>query len=321
MILIISEPNDYSTDEVLRWLKYYNIEYTRINYTDPVCINNFKIDEEGVKFDIVFHNKTVQYSKISGVYYRRGMLNIHKATIKNISDNKSLNRLIIDEVERLQEFIHSIIEKGNTIGSFKNRSLNKLVVLEIAQSLGLDIPRTFIETKKEEVINLINENEIVTKNISEVAHVLVGSEQFNSLTYAVNQVLIDNSSESFLYSLFQSNIKKDFEIRSFFIRGKFFSTAMLTQMNDRTTIDFRNYDDEKPTRIVPYQLPNEIEDKLQKVFEKLDLNTGSVDMIYGQGKYFFLEINPVGQFGMIGEPCNYYLENEIVNDLIKNSKN
>jgi hypothetical protein len=33
----------------------------------------------------------------------------------------------------------------------------------------------------------------------------------------------------------------------------------------------------------------------------------------------FLEINPVGQFGMVSHPCNYYLEKRIAQNLI-NSK-
>lgn len=48
----------------------------------------------------------------------------------------------------------------------------------------------------------------------------------------------------------------------------------------------------------------------------LDLNCGSIDMILGNdGLYYFLEVNPVGQFGMVSGPCNYYLERKIANFL------
>ena len=43
-----------------------------------------------------------------------------------------------------------------------------------------------------------------------------------------------------------------------------------------------------------------------------DLDTGSIDMMYStDGEYYFLEVNPVGQFGMVSYPCNYYIEKEI----------
>ena len=31
----------------------------------------------------------------------------------------------------------------------------------------------------------------------------------------------------------------------------------------------------------------------------------------------FLEINPVGQFGMVSSPCNYYLEKKVASKLKK----
>jgi len=35
------------------------------------------------------------------------------------------------------------------------------------------------------------------------------------------------------------------------------------------------------------------------------------------GDFIFLEINPVGQFGMTSIPCNYFLEKKIAEHLIK----
>ncbi len=321
MILIISGPNDYSTDEVIRWLNYYKTPVERINYTDPVKIQDIKLNNHTIDFSILLNNRTIQYQDISGVYYRRGMLNIHPSTTNIISSNRSLNYLITNEIEILQDYLHQVIEEGNCIGNFKNRSLNKLRVLNLAKKHGIDFPQTYITSEKSTVEKLLQSSSLITKNISEVAHILEKENQHNSLTYAVDNIFIKNSSERFLYSLFQAKIKKDFEIRSFYLRGKFYSTAMFTQLNSKTNTDFRNYDDGKPTRIVPYQLPADLKEKLKRVFEELDINTGSVDMIYGNGKYYFLEINPVGQYGMISEPCNYYLERELVKDLIANQKN
>ena len=33
-------------------------------------------------------------------------------------------------------------------------------------------------------------------------------------------------------------------------------------------------------------------------------------------EYVFLEINPVGQYGMVSEPCNYFLDKKIAHYLI-----
>ena len=46
--------------------------------------------------------------------------------------------------------------------------------------------------------------------------------------------------------------------------------------------------------------------------DQLNLDSGSIDIIYSTNKeYVFLEVNPIGQFGMVSSPCNYYIEKRI----------
>ncbi|CEJ68525.1 hypothetical protein BN1195_00813 [Chryseobacterium oranimense G311] len=49
--------------------------------------------------------------------------------------------------------------------------------------------------------------------------------------------------------------------------------------------------------------------------------TGSIDMIKGRdGNYYFLEVNPSGQFRMTSLPCNYNLHFEVAKFLKKINK-
>ncbi|MFM2393606.1 MAG: grasp-with-spasm system ATP-grasp peptide maturase [Bacteroidota bacterium] len=42
------------------------------------------------------------------------------------------------------------------------------------------------------------------------------------------------------------------------------------------------------------------------------LDSGSIDFVLTkEGDFGFLEINPVGQFGMVSFPCNFHLEKKI----------
>mgnify|MGYP003653909829 CR=1 FL=1 len=50
---------------------------------------------------------------------------------------------------------------------------------------------------------------------------------------------------------------------------------------------------------------------------KMDLNCGSFDIIYTpSGEYYFLEVNPVGQFQWLSYNCNYFIEKLIAEGLI-----
>ena len=131
-----------------------------------------------------------------------------------------------------------------------------------------------------------------------------------------NEVTIDFldnfKGDIFHPSKFQQLIEKKIEIRLFYLDGKIYSMAIFSQRRDESKVDFRKYDFINPDRYVPFKLPTDIENSLTSLIKSVDLNTCSIDLIKGvDGKFYFLEINPVGQFGMVSKPCNYNLEMEM----------
>ncbi len=117
---------------------------------------------------------------------------------------------------------------------------------------------------------------------------------------------------SFFPSLIQEKIDKLFELRIFYLHGDFFSMAIFSQNDKKTNTDFRKYNHDKPNRQVPFSIPKSVSDKLTLLMQKLKLNSGSIDMVVTKNyEYVFLEINPVGQFGMVSGPCNYKIEKKI----------
>lgn len=320
MILIISENSDLTTNHIVGWLRKLKAKYTRINEDETVEIKNLQISNLGkIEFDIITDNIRVSYSQIKAVYYRRGRLKVHIDINEIHSKNSYLSYFITKELQVLTDFIHYALELKTSIGSYENRSLNKLKILNIASSFGLNIPNSYVINEKEELYSKV-EKSLITKNLYETTIIFNEdrSEQVYSKTYRVDSALLNRTSGKFLYSLIQEEIKKEFEIRSFYVKGLFFSSAMFTQSNTKTIVDFRNYDSERPTRIIPFNLPKLIENKLSKLFREINLDTGSVDLIYYNKEYYFLEINPVGQYSMISVPCNYYIEKHIANILLDN---
>ena len=88
--------------------------------------------------------------------------------------------------------------------------------------------------------------------------------------------------------------------------------AIFSQMDEMTKVDFRNYNREKPNRCLPFKLPEEIKCKLVQFNKIMNLDTGSIDMIVTpDNKFYFIEVNPIGQFGWVSKNCNYRLEEKI----------
>lgn len=230
-----------------------------------------------------------------------------------------------EELRYLIDYIHfKLKEKSKIIiGGFKNNDVNKLEILELAAGCGLEIPESYIFTKKSDLLNLITRKDqenknIITKPLSQGVYNILPEIGYYNYVERLTASKVKKIPDTFFPSLFQIEIKKKYELRIFYLNGVCYSMVIFSQGNKNTEIDFRKPNFDKPrNRKVPYILPNDISNKINKLMNQIGLNTGSIDMIVSQDdRYVFLEVNPVGQIPMTSFPCNYYLEQLVAKQLI-----
>jgi len=220
----------------------------------------------------------------------------------------------------LEEFMLLGYGAKRILGNLKNSEPNKYEVLVVAKHLGLNVPETLVTNSKYKLLAFKKEHQDI---VSKLNHVLAcpsndGSEMLHSYTEKITDEFIVSLPDQFFMASFQKEIMKRLEIRSFYLDGHFYSIGMFTQQSQRTKVDSRRYDYSQPIRRVPYKLPEAIEKALTKLMQYLSLNTGSIDIIKSlDGKYYFLEVNPVGQFGQTSEVGNYNLPQKVAAYLLK----
>jgi len=302
MIIIFTEKSDLSTCDVVDWLIYYNKSYLRINEDDL-----FEIDIEKNQFILCFQEYRINIDEIKAVWYRRSLLQIKQDKF----ENKGVQKYIFEEKTVLKEYLLFLFSKKKTIGKANGLRVNKLIINHIAKSVGLKTPNSFLSKSKKD---LQVEYSLITKTINENPHIKLNNELYFSLL--TKEVKKNDKNQQFGISFFQEKIEKRYELRVFYLNEKKYSMAIFSQKNKKTEIDFRDYDKEKPNRVVPYKIPKKIELKIIILMKKINLNCGSIDILVDKNlDYYFLEVNPVGQFGMVSIPCNYYLEEKIANYL------
>ncbi|WP_395045247.1 grasp-with-spasm system ATP-grasp peptide maturase [Flavobacterium sp.] len=304
MILILSEEDDSSTTDVLQWLNTLNKKWFRINETD-------KIELEFIGDDIVFKMNSSSFllSEIKSFWYRRGYFNVTGFEKTHI---EQIDMLRNEEIRTFIQFLHYRLYKIKHLNSFKNSSVNKLIIGDIARKFKLKTPNDFIISNKTYLSKILDNSRerYITKVIS--GNCMQDFDDFTIINFTSLIDLKKVNSENFFPSLAQNYIEKKYELRIFYLERNFYSMAIFSQNDDQTNIDFRNYNKTRPNRCVPFKLPNEVEEKITALMEKIDLNCGSIDMIVTlENEYVFLEVNPVGQFGMVSFPCNYNLEKKI----------
>lgn len=296
MILIISNKKDQTTVEVIKWLYRMNKQFIRV-HEDEV----FEIKTESKKNFLESQRNTFFLDDIKSVWYRRGGIRFKHFRY----ENDSIDEHMYEIQHWLQDYVLKTLESKKHINKQSNSQINKLWVLEKAIQAGLDVPEYFLAENTDEVV--------LSKTIVKP---IAGSSVLETLkkdSYGMMYTSIVEKPEkdTFFISFFQGKIEKDFEIRTFYLNGKTWSMAIFSQNDEQTKVDFRKYNDDNPNRNVRYQLPKDIEEKVHILMQTLDLNCGSLDFMKSGNKYYFLEINPIGQFGNVSADCNYFLEREI----------
>ena len=188
-------------------------------------------------------------------------------------------------------------------------------MLNIAKDVGFEIPTTYILKNN----SLLNKEEVYfTKPISEVHYSSIARHSSVSLSNTIydHNEFIEN--DTFFYSLFQNYIDKEYEIRVVYFLGLIVAVSIHSQSNENTKYDFRNYDENRPNRYIPLQLPKEINDQIHQLMKTAELKTGSIDLIYTKaGKYVFLEVNPVGIIDFVSGNSGIDIEKMISQKLIE----
>lgn len=326
MVLIISE-DSRSVCDVMDWLSYYNEPFLRINDKDQICTFCSLTLSSSNKIDLKFsiNNKVYSLSEIDAVWIRHGFIRFSNMKVFNNLKDKlpELNEFFKSQENTLKSFFTYEIEQKHGLGKIYFQDVNKLFSLKMASLSGLLIPETFIISEKKQLKQLLDEfNVLITKSIQNMFHAKMDGDIYVNYTELITKDILRKIPEKFAPSQFQPLIEKRIEIRTFYLNEKCYSMAVFSQNDKQTMVDYRKYINEKPNRNVPFKLPLDIENKIVKYMKRMNLNTGSLDIIYTpKGEYVFLEMNPVGQFGMVSHPCNYNLEEKIAKHLISYGRN
>lgn len=312
----------------MSWLRSWGLPCIRVNGGDIDSPEGPTISlcNGHVKTLLRLDHREIDLNDITVVWYRKWSYSNHHRRVPLFSDDiyenvfniVSANLHLYNELQTVSQFIFSQLASAKWLGNPEIHVLNKLKVLMTAAQCGFDIPDTLITTQPSELSRYCHTNgEVIAKPSSDMLLFRLDDQMFLTFTALVPQDMLGGDGwQGGFPSLFQRCIHKRYDIRVFYIDGDCYSMAMLTQQSLATAVDSRRCDYRRPIRTVPYKLPAAVEGRIRSLMRSLNLNTGSLDLIRADdGRFVFLEVNPIGQFGMVSIPCNYRLEQKVAKAL------
>lgn len=300
-------------------MKKSNVRVIRINHESAITDFRTTLDDtNGVQISFMIDDQlevTIDSQNQPFLWYRRGDFNL---SFNKRTETQLRNYLHWEQVY-ITRFLHETLEE-RCLNKFSDNKINKLTQLRIAAKAELRIPHTKIISQKAELEAFMKAcPKISTKAIYHGINATLDGHQVFGYTNIFTSEDLEQCPNHFFPTLFQEYIEKEFEIRSFYLDGTFYSSAVFSQSRQSSKIDARlSEPNASAVRTVPIVLPKQLEEKLHSFAQLMEIQSGSFDLLFStSGEWYFLEVNPVGRFGQVSSPCAYGLEEKIADYLIE----
>ena len=306
-VLLVSNPQDSHTYYVYNALKRIRNVQTDLLFPELAGRHlSFSIDNSFTSCIFKQNNLENQINDYYSIWYRRPrpllpkIIGLDKATIEGLDFARR-------EWDSLLSAIYSICTKPNWVSHPDKIAIasRKLFQLSIAKKLGFLIPDTLPTNNPEEVMTFFEkyDQQIIAKPVS-AGYFFEEDGRLQNIysTLITDKRNLRENQIAISPVIFQEYIKKQYEIRVTIVGNDFFAVKIEVTGSDGN-VDWRHVPSES-IRYFPYELPGEQINLCRELLDKLGLKYAAIDLVRDStGDYYFLEINPNGQY--------YWLERKL----------
>lgn len=314
MILILSNKFDISADYVIRLLRKRDIEYLRLNTEDLINLSA-SIHFPNLSYEIKRENSEWNLARTRSIWFRRP----GKPFEFTPRDKRPPSSTLTFIENQWHTFIEGLKGFDNIfwVNHPDNNHLgeNKILQLDLAQKLGLKIPRTCITNNKDEALGFqkLCDGKIVSKALSLP---LIEEEDTDFFIFTNVIESLENASQlefNLAPTIFQELLDDKIDYRLTIVGDDHFSVRVIRESNKKESVDWRVV--KKGIKFVPTELPKDIIDKCIQLVKKFNLVFGAIDIVQANDDFYFLEINPNGEWAWLQKEAKLPIAESLVNVL------
>ncbi|MCL4476568.1 MAG: ATP-dependent carboxylate-amine ligase [Nitrospirae bacterium] len=312
--MILTNREDLTADYVVLELQKRAVPFTRLNTEDfPQRLNlSLHIGTDSlVRGTLLSSSVSLPIENIRSVWYRRPSL----PSFPDVEMDPGVREFCTKESYYALEGLWASLDVFWVSDPFNiKKAENKPYQLHVASNIGFLIPRTLVSNDPDEIETFFKQcqNGLIVKPVrTGIVH--INREEKIIFTNVVNPSDLESLDMARLApSIYQEMISKRYDIRITVIGNKIFATEIHSQQFEESKVDWRRGENpDIPHR--RHQLPSEIEEKCLRLNRTLGLQFSAIDLVLdSDGQYYFLEINPNGQWAWIEERTGYELTRHLV---------
>lgn len=309
--LIVSSSIDFSTDLVCYRLLNGNKHFYRLN-RDEFIKHEIEVNLQKEYMKIIIDGKiyVADFKKLRGIYFRAPVF----------LRTQSKRELTLDEqLERNQwsSFLRNLIVFRNAVWINNPvdvyRAENKIYQLCIAKECGLKIPHTQVANTFNIDINA-DEDYVVKSLDTALFYDLKNNKEMFTYSNVVKGKELKEYSLKQAPVFIQEFLNPKVDCRVTYIDGNKFP-VWIKKNGTGIYGDWRFQKDKLD--YIPFKLPEDTEFAIDELMRKLQLNFGGIDLAYVGGEYYFIEVNPTGEWGWLEVKTGLEISMQIIKSLCR----
>ncbi|VVE28535.1 hypothetical protein PIN31009_03497 [Pandoraea iniqua] len=322
MIVILSNKWDITVDFVVRELKARHAEFIRIN-TEELLRDGVTVRMPGPRLVVGKGAKTVDLSsRVTAIWCRRPG-KPYDFVPKEQKPSEAIQKFVSDQWYSCLESLELLPNVRWVNPPARSSQMeSKLHQLQLAAELGFNVPRTLISNIGDEIRDFCEAEggRLVVKSL--YAPLIEEPEQdffvFSNVITAED--LHDDKSLSIAPCIFQQAIWPKIDYRVTVIGDTVF-TVRIGQSDgehEEAVLDWRTR--EANVSLEACDLPESIEHLCREFVFRAGLTFGAIDLVEHAGQFYFLEINPNGEWGWLEKTARVPISSALCDTLLNGTK-
>lgn len=231
-------------------------------------------------------------------------------------DDRVVAVSIEQELARTHAAIASLIPEDAWLNGLRNawRAESKLLQLQIASTVGFQVPATVLTNKWESVQQLAQDRDVVYKTFR--GQLETSTENRIVFTRRLDPHTLSTLRQAQPWpGLYQEYVPATREWRITVVGDKAFSAAIHARGDAK--VDWRKHQFSNDVRFTNEDLPPAVEAACIELVATLGLRYGAIDLIErSDGEFLFLEVNPNGQYGWLETQLGLPISEAIAQQLL-----
>lgn len=294
-VLLLTNTRDTSTDWIVEKLRYRNIKYIRLN-SDLLDQCSVRVTPTEFLYRDTIGREWNLLDKVGVVYLRRPDPPV-TARLGCDPEEYAVTQYIEGQWNALVRGLQVLNAEWINPLAASRLAEAKIAQLHMAQKLGFELPKTLITNDPGEARKFASEQkDIVSKALDAPLLELPDHSDF-IYTQLIDRNLLNvpDAELRMAPTIFQQAISHKTDIRVTVVGNTTIAAEIQCSTDE---IDWRRARSDQ-IKLNPITLDRDLQEKCIALVESLGLIYGSIDFVRYKNQWFFLELNPSGEWGWL----------------------